>query len=135
MLCPGLPVPPPVQDSQATSLRALLANVLVSAPLLLLTVAVVSASKGARVGLLPYLRVSGSGSHIHVWPLPAVVYPSTGRPGGTGVQILGWWRFSSWGIVFPLPGFLHCLRNPSPCLLMPPCPPRGWLWRRSLLPS
>ena len=39
------------------------------------------------------------------------------------------------GIAFRLPGFLHWLRHPSPCLLTPPCPPRGLLWRRSLVPS
>ena len=39
--------------------------------------------------LLPDLRVSGGGSHLLSGPFPAVVCPSIGRPGGTGVRSLG----------------------------------------------
>ena len=40
--------------------------------------------------LLPALRVSGGRSHHLSGPYPAVVCPSTGRPGGTGVRSHGW---------------------------------------------
>ena len=40
--------------------------------------------------LLLGLRVSGGRSHHLSGPFPAVVCPSTGRPGGTGVRSLGW---------------------------------------------
>ena len=36
--------------------------------------------------------VSGSRSHPLSGPFPAVVCPSTGRPGGTGERSLGWWK-------------------------------------------
>ena len=39
--------------------------------------------------LLPDLRVSGGRSHLLSGPFPAVVCPSIGRPGGTGVRSLG----------------------------------------------
>ena len=39
--------------------------------------------------LLPALRVSGGGNHLLSGPFPAVVCPSIGRPGGTGVRSLG----------------------------------------------
>ena len=47
--------------------------------------------RGVRGGglLLPGLRVSGGGSHLLSGPFPAVVCPSIGRPGGTGVRSLG----------------------------------------------
>ena len=51
---------------QVTSPHVLLASLQVSAPPLLLRVAVVSASAEARVGLLVTNRVSGGRSHIHV---------------------------------------------------------------------
>ena len=46
---------------------------------------------GGRGGglLLPDLQVSGGGSHLLSGPFPAVVCPSIGRPGGTGVRSLG----------------------------------------------
>ena len=67
LLRPGLPILPRVLAPRGTSLPARLASLLVSAPLLLLGVAAVSASRGARVGLLlPNLRVSGSRNHIPV---------------------------------------------------------------------
>ena len=51
---------------------------------------VVSASGVVREGLLlPDLRVSGGRSHLLSGPFPAVVCPSIGRPGGTGVRSLG----------------------------------------------
>ena len=60
-----------------------------SAPLPPLDLVVVSAS-GVLMGggglLLPDLRVSGGGSHLLSGPFPAVVCPSIGRPGGTGVR-------------------------------------------------
>ena len=47
--------------------------------------------KGGRGGLLlPDLRVSGGRSHLLSEPFPAVVCPSIGRPGGTGVRSRGW---------------------------------------------
>ena len=39
--------------------------------------------------LLPALRVSGGGNHLLSGPFPAVVCPSIGRPGGTGMRSLG----------------------------------------------
>ena len=46
--------------------------------------------KGGKGGLLLLdLRVSGGGSHLLSGPYPAVVCPSIGRPGGTGVRSLG----------------------------------------------
>ena len=47
--------------------------------------------RGGKWGglLLPDLRVSGGGSHLLSGPFPAVVCPSIGRPGGTGVRSLG----------------------------------------------
>ena len=49
--------------------------------------------KGGKGGLLLLdLRVSGGRSHLVSGPFPAVVCPSIGRPGGTGVRSLGWWR-------------------------------------------
>ena len=60
-----------------------------SAPLPPLGLVVVSASGVLRGGLLlPDLRVSGGGSHLLSGPFPAVVCPSMGRPGGTGVRSL-----------------------------------------------
>ena len=44
--------------------------------------------RGGKGGLL--LRVSGGRSHHLSGPYPAVVCPSTGRPGGTGVRSRGW---------------------------------------------
>ena len=47
--------------------------------------------RGGKGGLLlPDLRVSGGRSHLLSGPYPAVVCPSTGRPGGTGVRSRGW---------------------------------------------
>ena len=47
--------------------------------------------RGEKGGLLlPGLRVSGGRSHHLSGPYPAVVCPSTGRPGGTGVRSRGW---------------------------------------------
>ena len=48
--------------------------------------------RGGKGGglLLPGLRVSGGRSHLLSGPYPAVVSPSTGRPGGTGVRSRGW---------------------------------------------
>ena len=47
--------------------------------------------RGGKGGLLlPALRVSGGRSHHLSGPYPAVVCPSTGRPGGTGVRSHGW---------------------------------------------
>ena len=47
--------------------------------------------RGGKGGLLLLgLRVSGGRSHHLSGPFPAVVCPSTGRPGGTGVRSLGW---------------------------------------------
>ena len=47
--------------------------------------------RGRKGGLLlPGLRVSGGRSHHLSGPYPAVVCPSTGRPGGTGVRSRGW---------------------------------------------
>ena len=88
--------------------------------------------KGARVRLLlrNLVRVFNSGCRIPVLPLPAAVCPSIGRLGGTGARILGRWRFSGWGTVYPFCGFLHCPGSPSPWLLIPHRPPRGSLWRR-----
>ena len=64
-----------------------------SAPLPPLAPEVVSASRVERgLLLLPDPRVSGSRSHPLSGPFPAVVCPSTGRPGGTGVRSRGWWR-------------------------------------------
>ena len=62
-----------------------------SAPLPPLDLVVVSASGVLGGGglLLPDLRVSGGGSHLLSGPFPAVVCPSFGRPGGTGVRSLG----------------------------------------------
>ena len=50
--------------------------------------------KGGKGGglLLLDLRVSGGRSHLLSGSFPAVVCPSIGRPGGTGVRSLGWWR-------------------------------------------
>ena len=49
--------------------------------------------RGGKGGLLlPDLRVSGGGSHLLSGLFPAVVCPSIGRPGGTGVRSLGLWR-------------------------------------------
>ena len=46
--------------------------------------------RGGKGGpLLLDLRVSGGGSHLLSGPFPAVVCPSIGRPGGTGVRSLG----------------------------------------------
>ena len=46
--------------------------------------------RGGKGGLLlPDLRVSGGRSHLLSVPFPAVVCPSIGRPGGTGVRSLG----------------------------------------------
>ena len=46
--------------------------------------------RGGKGGLLlPGLRVSGGGSHLLSGPFPAIVCPSIGRPGGTGVRSLG----------------------------------------------
>ena len=46
--------------------------------------------KGGGGGLLlPDLRVFGGRSHLLSGPFPAVVCPSIGRPGGTGVRSLG----------------------------------------------
>ena len=46
--------------------------------------------RGGKGGLLlPDLRVSGGRSHLLSGPYPAVVCPSTGRPGGTGVRSRG----------------------------------------------
>ena len=66
-----------------------------SAPLPPLDLVVVSAS-GVLAGgggggglLLPALRVSGSGNHLLSGPFPAVVCPSIGRPGGSGMRSLG----------------------------------------------
>ena len=60
------------------------------APLPPLDLVVVSASGVVRGGLLlPDLRVSGGGSHLLSGPFTAVVCPSIGRPGGTGVRSLG----------------------------------------------
>ena len=61
-----------------------------SAPLPPLVLVVVSASEGLGRGLLlPGLRVSGGGGRLLSEPFPAVVCPSIGRPGGTGVRSLG----------------------------------------------
>ena len=63
-----------------------------SAPLPPLVLEVVSASGvvGGGGGLLLLdLRVSRGRSHLLSGPFPAVVCPSIGRPGGTGVQSLG----------------------------------------------
>ena len=63
-----------------------------SAPFPPLDLVVVSASGVLRGGgglLLPALRVSGGGSHLLSEPFPAVVCPSIGRPGGTGVRSRG----------------------------------------------
>ena len=62
-----------------------------SAPLPPLVLGVVSASGVVRGGglLLLDLRVSGGRSHLLSGPFPAVVCPSIGRPGGTGVRSLG----------------------------------------------
>ena len=52
-----------------------------------------SSGSGGRKGgglLLPDLRVSGGRSHLLSGPFPAVVCPSIGRPGGTGVRSRGW---------------------------------------------
>ena len=58
-----------------------------SAPLPPLATEVVSASREERGRLLlPDPRVSGSRSHPLSGPFPAVVCPSTGRPGGTGAE-------------------------------------------------
>ena len=48
--------------------------------------------RGGKGGglLLLGLRVSGGRSHHLSGPFPAVVCPSTGRPGGTGMRSLGW---------------------------------------------
>ena len=47
--------------------------------------------RGGKGGLLlPDLRVSGGRSHPLSGPSPAVVCPSTGRPGGTGVRSRRW---------------------------------------------
>ena len=47
--------------------------------------------RGGKGGLLlPDLRVSGGRSHLLSGPFPAVVCPSIGRPGGTGVLSRGW---------------------------------------------
>ena len=62
-----------------------------SAPLPPLAPEVVSASRVERGRLLlPDPRVSGGRSHPLSGPYPAVVCPSTGRPGGTGVRSRGW---------------------------------------------
>ena len=46
--------------------------------------------RGGKGGLLlPDLWVSGGRSHLLSGPFPAVVCPSIGRPGGTGVRSLG----------------------------------------------
>ena len=46
--------------------------------------------RGGKGGLLlPDLWVSRGGSHLLSGPFPAVVCPSIGRPGGTGVRSLG----------------------------------------------
>ena len=64
-----------------------------SAPLPPLAPGVVSASRVERGWLLlPNPRVFGSRSHSLSGPFPAVVCPSTGRPGGTGVRSRGWWK-------------------------------------------
>ena len=62
-----------------------------SAPLPPLDLVVVSASEVLRGAwlLLLDLRVSGGGSHLLSGPFPAVVCPSIGRPGGTGVRSRG----------------------------------------------
>ena len=47
--------------------------------------------RGGKGGLLlPDLRVSGGRSHLLSGPFPAVVCPSIGRPGGTGVRSHEW---------------------------------------------
>ena len=45
--------------------------------------------RGVKVGGSFFRRVSGGGSHLLSGPFPAVVCPSIGRPGGTGVRSLG----------------------------------------------
>ena len=72
-------------------LLLLVASRLGSGPLPLLALVAASASGVERGGLLLLgLRVSGGRSHHLSGPFPAVVCPSTGRPGGTGVRSLGW---------------------------------------------
>ena len=71
-------------------LPLLVAGRMGSAPLPPLVLVVVSPSGVVRGGLLlPDLRVSGGRSHLLSGPFPAVVCPSIGRPGGTGVRSLG----------------------------------------------
>ena len=71
-------------------LLSLVAGRTASAQLPPLVREVVSASGVARGGLLLLdLRVSGGRSHLLSGPYPAVVCPSIGRPGGTGVRSLG----------------------------------------------
>ena len=61
-----------------------------SAPLPPLVLVVIGASGGEGGGLLlPGLWVSGGGGRLLSGPFPAVVCPSIGRPGGTGVRSLG----------------------------------------------
>ena len=71
-------------------LLSLVAGRTASAPLLPPVLGAVSASGVARGRLLLLdLRVSGGGSHLLSGPYPAVVCPSIGRPGGTGMRSLG----------------------------------------------
>ena len=69
---------------------SLVAGRTASAPLLPPVLGAVSASGVARGRLLLLdLRVSGGRSHLLSGPYPAVVCPSIGRPGGTGMRSLG----------------------------------------------
>ena len=71
-------------------LLSLVAGRTASAPLLPPVLGAVSASGVARGRrLLLDLRVSGGRSHLLSGPYPAVVCPSIGRPGGTGMRSLG----------------------------------------------
>ena len=89
--------------------------------------------RGGKGGglLLPVLRVSGSRSHHLFGPFPAAVCPSIGRPGGTGVRSLGWWRCCGSAIACPSSAPLHFPMLRSLCLLTAPLPSRVLLWRRS----
>ena len=86
----------------------------------------VSTLGAARVRLLlPNLWVFGSRSRFLVWPCPAAVCPSIGRPGGTEAWIRGWWRCCGRGTMCLSAVLLHCPWNPSLCLLTTSCPPKG----------
>ena len=98
-----------------------------STPPLRAEVVVLSALRGAVVGLLfriPF-RIFGSGRHIPVLSYPVEVCPSIGRPGGAEARTHGVWRFSGLSTVYLFCGFLHCPRNRSPWLFIPHLPPRG----------